>query len=99
MTKNLNEEYDMNFYPLTDIYENVADSNFLQFVMVANEMYYYLLFNSKSHGFHFVNWRVNYGNLYDFVTEKNKSEAEVKDFIIHYDESAPLLYQRLGLKY
>ena len=45
MTKNLNEEYDMNFYPLTDIYENVADSNFLQFVMIANEMYYYLLFN------------------------------------------------------
>ena len=34
-----------------------------------------------------------------YIAEKNKSEAEVKDFIIHYDESAPLLYQRLGLKY
>ena len=99
MTKNLNEEYDMNFYPLTDIYENVADSNFLQFVMIANQMYYYLLFNSKSHGFHFVNWRVNYGNLHDFIAEKNKTENEVKDFIIHYEESAPLLYQRLGLEY
>ena len=99
MNENLQEEYDMGFYPLTDLFEKVTESNYLQFVQIANVLYHYLLFSTKSHGYHFVNWRVNFGNLHDFVTDKQKVEKDVKDFMVYYDESAPILYQKLGLEY
>lgn len=93
------EDYDKELYPLTDIFEKVTESNFFQFTQIAIVMYHYLLYNKESSGYHFVNWRVNFGNLYDFVTENNKTETVVKDFLEFYEESAPLLYQKLGLKY
>ena len=99
MEKNLQKEYDMGFYPLTDMFEKVTETNYLQFVQIANVLYHYLLFNTKSHGYHLVNWRVNFGNLHDYVTEKQKANKDVKEFIVYYDESAPILYQKLGLEY
>lgn len=99
MKKNKLTDYDKGFYPLTDLFENVNESNFLQFSQAAIVIYHYLLFNKKSSGYHFVNWRVNFGNLHDYVIEKLKTENEVKDFLVYYDESAPLLYQKLGLEY
>lgn len=99
MKDNFKEDYDMGFYPLTDLFEKVNETNYLQFVQVANILYHYLLFNTKTHGYHIVNWRVNFGNLHDFVIDKQKFEKDVKDFMVYYDESAPILYQKLGLEY
>ena len=99
MKDNFKEDYDMGFYPLTDLFEKVNETNYLQFVQVANILYHYLLFNTKTHGYHIVNWRVNFGNLHDFVTDQQKIEKDVKDFMVYYDESAPILYQKLGLEY
>ena len=46
-----------------------------------------------------MNLRVNFGNLHDYVIEKQNANKDVKDFIVYYDESAPILYQKLGLEY
>lgn len=99
MKDNFKEDYDMGFYPLTDLFEKVNETNYLQFVQVANILYHYLLFNTKTHGYHIVNWRVNFGNLHEFVIDKKKIEKDVRDFMVYYDESAPILYQKLGLEY
>ena len=99
MKDNFKEDYDMGFYPLTDLFEKVNETNYLQFVQVANILYHYLLFNTKTHGYHIVNWRVNFGNLHEFVIDKKKIEKDVRDFMVYYNESAPILYQKLGLEY
>jgi len=99
MDDNFFEEYDNSIYPLTDMFEKVSDKTYLQFCQIACIQYDFLLNTRFLSGYHLVNWRVNFGNLHEYVTEKQKANKDVKDFIIYYDESAPILYQKLGLEY
>ena len=99
MKENNNDDYNKEFYPLTEKFNDVDDSNYLSFIQIANEDYYFLLFSKKTHGFHLVNWRVNFGNLHDFIIEKSKVDEIAIEFLVFYNESAPLLYQKLGLEY
>jgi hypothetical protein len=93
------EEYDDTLYPLTDIFEKVTESNYLQYLKIANIQYDFLVNNKSSNGYHFVNWRVNYGNLHDFVIENSKLGVDIFTFLKYYEESAPILYNKLGLEY
>ncbi len=97
MDDNFFEEYDNSLYPLTDMFENVSDKTYLQFCQIACIQYDFLLNTRFLSGYHLVNWRVNFGNLHDFVKEKNKSDKEVLKFLSTYENSVPTLYKELGL--
>jgi hypothetical protein len=99
MNNCINEEYDDTLYPLTDKFEKVNEINYLEYAQVANIQYHYLVNNINSNGYHFVNWRVNYGNLHDFVIENSKLGVDISTFLKYYEESAPILYNKLGLEY
>jgi hypothetical protein len=99
MNKQINEEYDHTLYPLTDMFENVSKTNYLQYAQVANIQYNFLNNHKNASGFHFVNWRVNYASLHDYIIENEKSGVEISTFLKYYEESAPLLYAKLGLEY
>ena len=99
MKENNQEEYDDTLYPLTDMFEKVNESNYLQYSQLANIQYNYLFHNKNSNGYHFVNWRVNYGNLHDYVVENAKLGLDIATFLKYYEDSAPILYQKLGLEY
>lgn len=99
MTENNDKAFDEVFYPLTDKFEGVNESNYLQYAQIANVQYNFLLYNKKTNGYHFVNWRVNFGNLHEFLLGNSKSGPVISKFLKSYEESAPLLYKMLGLKY
>jgi hypothetical protein len=99
MNKNNIDEYDVTLYPLTDLFEKVTESNYLQYSQLANIQYNFLSNNHNSSGYHFVNWRVNFGNLHAFIVENSKSGKDISVFIKSYEDSAPLLYKKLGLEY
>ena len=99
MNKNNIDEYDDILYPLTDLFEKVTESNYLQYSQLANIQYNFLFNNQNSSGYHFVNWRVNFGNLHEFVVKNIKSGKDISDFLKSYEDSAPLLYKMLGLEY
>ena len=71
MDDNFFDEYDNSIYPLTDMFEKVSDKTYLQFCQIACIQYDFLLNTRFLSGYHLVNWRVNFGNLHDFVKEKN----------------------------
>ena len=93
------DKYDDSLYPLTDMFEGVNETNYLQYSQIANVQYNFLLHNKHSSGYHFVNWRVNFGNLHAFIVENSKSGKDISVFIKSYEDSAPLLYKKLGLEY
>ena len=97
-TKNY-EKYDDSFFPLNEMFEGVSESNYLQYAQIANVQYNFLLYNKNTSGYHFVNWRINFGHLHDFVLSKSKSGPVISKFLKSYEESAPLLYKMLGLEY
>lgn len=97
--KNITDEYDDSLYPLTDLFEKVNELNYLKYSQLANIQYNYLFHNTKSNGYHFVNWRVNYANLHDFIIENSKVGLHISTFLKYYEESAPILYEKLGLEY
>ena len=99
MTKEIEEGNDDSFYPLTKIFEEVNEENYLNFSEMANIQYNYLLQNENCSGYYFVNWRVNFADLNRYNMENSKVEAEVTTFLKYYEESAPLLYKKLGLEY
>lgn len=99
MNKETEQEYDDSFYPLTKIFEIVNEDNYVNFSQLANIQYNYLLQNENSSGYHFVNWRVNFVDLHEFVLKNSKGDTEVITFLKYYEESAPLLYKKLGLEY
>ena len=92
---NINEE----LCPLTDMFEIVNESNFLQYSQLANIQYHFLFKNKNSSGFDFVNWRVNFANLHEFIIDKAKTDKDISEFLELYEESAPVLYKKLGLEY
>ena len=93
------DKYDITLYPLTEMFEKVTEFNFLQYSQLANIQYNFLFNNKKSSGYHFVNWRVNFGNLHEFILGNSKSGPVISKFLKSYEESAPLLYKMLGLEY
>jgi hypothetical protein len=104
LVKNIDSSIlDTGYYTSTlcDIYQNVNESNYRKFIADANSQIDLLLHNNKWHGFFLVDWRVNFGNLYDFVLQLGKSEkldSGIKKFEkLYNDLSAPELYKRLGL--
>ena len=97
-TKNY-EKYDDSFFPLNEMFEGVNESNYLQYAQIANVQCNFLLYNKNTNGYHFVNWRVNFGNLHEFVLGNSKSGPVISKFLKSYEESAPLLYKMLGLEY
>ena len=99
MTENNNKAFDDVFYPLTEMFEGVNETNYLQYAQIANVQYNFLLYNKNTSGYHFVNWRVNFGNLNEFVLGNSKSGPVISKFLKSYEESAPLLYKMLGLEY
>ena len=99
MTENNHDEFDESFYQLTNMFELVDESNFLQYSQIANVQYKYLLYHNNTNGYHFVNWRVNFGNLQRFLLDNSKSGPVISEFLKSYEESAPLLYKILGLEY
>ena len=96
---NSSEYYNDVLCELTDIYEDVNESNFLEFSKVASSQYKQLFHNRKSGWNDIVNWRVNFINLHEYVIEKNKSETEIIIFHIYYEESVEVLYRKLGIQY
>jgi hypothetical protein len=99
MSNNNYIKNDDELYPLTNMFDSVNESNYLQFIQLANIQYNFLFHHKNSSGYDFVNWRVNFANLHEYVIKNNKSEMEVLEFIKLYEESAPLLYKKLGLEY
>lgn len=92
-------EFENEFYPLTKMFEKVNESNYLQFTKLAIIQYLFHFNNETTSGYDFVNWRVNFSNLHDFVLENAKSGDDVSTFLKYYEESAPILYKKLGLEY
>ena len=99
MNKSINEEYDDTLCPLTDMFEKVTQSNYQQYAQIANIQYNFLLNSNNSNGYHFVNWRVNFANLHNFILENSKTEKDISVFLKSYEDSAPILYKKLGLEY
>jgi hypothetical protein len=99
MTDNKLDEFYNEIYPLTDMFEKVNESNFLQFTQLANIQYMFLFNKESSSGYDFVNWRVNFTNLHVFIFENSKFGADISIFLKYYEDSAPLLYNKLGLEY
>ena len=99
MNKNNIDEYDDILYPLTDLFEKVTESNYLQYSQLANIQYSFLSNNHNSSGYHFVNWRVNFSNLHEYIILNQKSNESIISFLKIYENSVPLLYKMLGLKY
>ena len=93
------DKYDITLYPLTEVFEKVTEFNYLQYSQLANIQYNFLFNNKKSSGYHFVNWRVNFGNLHEYVLEHSKLGRDRSAFLKSYEDSAPLLYKKLGLEY
>jgi hypothetical protein len=81
------------------MFENTSDKNYLQYSQLANVQYNFLTQQNQSSGYHIVNWRINFGNLHDFIIQNSKSDKDVIVFVNYYEESAPILYQKLGLEY
>jgi hypothetical protein len=88
MNISINEEYDDTLCPLTNMFEKVTQSNYLQYAQIANIQYNFLFNNLKSNGYHFVNWRVNFGNLHDFILENSKKGIDISSFLKSYEDSA-----------
>jgi len=84
---------------MTKLFQNVNESNYLEFVKIANIQFNYLNHSILSHGYDFVNWRVNFIELFEYLNEFAKMEMEALDFIKHYESSAAILYGKLGLEY
>jgi hypothetical protein len=99
MTENKQEDYDDTLCPLTSMFEKVTESNYLQYSQIANIQYNFLFNNKNSSGYHFVNWRVNFGNLHEFLVGNTKLGKDIVDFLKSYEDSAPILYNKLGLEY
>mgnify|MGYP000511504897 CR=1 FL=1 len=93
------DKYDDSLYPLTDMFEGVNETNYLQYSQIANVQYNFLLHNKHSSGYHFVNWRVNFSNLHEYIILNQKSNESIISFLKIYENSVPLLYKMLGLKY
>jgi hypothetical protein len=92
MAENNNKAFDDVFYPLTEMFEGVSESNYLQYAQIANVQCNFLLYNKNTNGYHFV-------NLHEFVLGNSKSGPVISKFLKSYEESAPLLYKMLGLEY
>lgn len=88
-----------NTYLLTYIYANVTESNCVQFLKIANIQFDFLVQDLHSHGDDFVNWRVNFSYLYEYVVENKKNTPESVVFVKSYECSASILYAKLGLEY
>lgn len=99
MIENNHDEYDSTIYPLTDMFEKTSDKNYLQYAQLANIQYNFLTQHNQSSGYHIVNWRINFGNLHDFVIKNSKVGVDISTFLKYYEESAPILYKKLGLEY
>ncbi len=99
MTDNVTDEYDASVYPLTDMYENINESNYVSYTQIACVQYNYITQHKFFHGFHLVNWRVNFANLNDFILEKSINDNSVSKFLELYENSASTLYEKLGLEY
>ena len=91
------QNLDKDFYPITEMFEKVSENNYLQFVQIANILYHNILFSDKSSEGHIVNWVVNFGNLHDFISDNYKTGKDIMIFLDCFEESAPLLFQKLGL--
>jgi len=92
-----------NIKTLTSNYEVVNEENVLEYCIIANFHFNYLSQNENKHGFYLVDWRVNFSNLISFINKSNLNEftnnLEIKQFIQSYNNSAEILYKRLGLEY
>ena len=99
MTDKIVEDYDGSVYPLTEMYENINESNYVSYTQIACVQYNYITQHKFFHGFHLVNWRVNFANLNDFILEKSINDNSVSKFLELYEGSAPILYEKLGLEY
>ena len=97
MDESFYNEYDDSIYPMTSMFENVTEKTYLQFCQIATIQYNFLNNSQFLSGYHLVNWRVNFGNLHDYVKEHNKIETDVKKFLLIYEASVPALYKELGL--
>ena len=99
MKEEKHDEFEDELYPLTKMFENVNESNYLQFTKLAIILYNFLFNNERTSGYDFVNWRVNFANLHEFVVENAKIGDDISIFLKYYEDSAPLLYKKLGLEY
>jgi hypothetical protein len=99
MTDKISEKYDGSVYPLSDMYENINESNYVPYTQIACVQYNYIIQHKYFHGFHLVNWRVNFANLTDFLLEKSINDNSVSKFLELYESSASTLYEKLGLEY
>ena len=97
MKNKIIKEYDGSVYPLTEMYENINESNYIFYSQVACVQYNFIIQHKFFHGFHLVNWRINFANLHDFILGKYINDKSVSKFLELYESSVPILYEKLGL--
>ena len=98
------DDYDSSPRQLTDIYELVNDSNMIQFCVIANQQYDYLLDHRQKHPFYIVNWRDNFARLEEFIKSVDFQQSDpaiiviAYDFLDNYEHSGDELYIRFDDK-
>ena len=97
------DNYSIDFYQssLTNDYDMVKKEYCLKYARIALEHYNIMLQYENISGFFIVDWRINFSNLFDYM-EKNNLPIEqntiITEFInVYKNNSAKLLYQRLGI--
>ena len=80
-------------------YDGINIENCEQICMYAIAQFNFIKTNINLSGYYFVDWRVKYVNLEDFILTNKiiNISFTAKEFIDKYDEAAILLYERLGV--
>lgn len=98
------DEYGLKAYDLKSLEINlVTEETCAEFAEKANEEFEFLLKNSGKSGFYFVDWRIIYAAVDEFLksADLNRFEEDRRNVLLrfqrHYEMSADVLYERLGV--
>ena len=87
---------------LFDELENleVTNKNIKELAEIAIKQFDYLLQNENLSGYYFVDWRIAFSQLEEYIkTNKTliKENISIIEFLICYNVSSEILYDRLGV--
>ena len=87
---------------LFDELENleVTNMNIVELTEIAIKQFDYLLQNENLSGYYFVDWRIAFSQLEEYIkTNKTliKENISIIEFLICYNVSSEILYDRLGV--
>ena len=85
---------------LQDEFLVVTKNNFFDFCKQANRQFEYLLNHEHKSAMYFIDWRVNFSNVYRYIREEKSQRRsifyhhEMERFLYYYEASRDLVYQR-----